>query len=63
MPCYEKATIKNIPAIPVKNIQKLMIEFYRYLCGHCAPVMNEVFTKRILKYNPRSCRSNYFSKI
>ena len=40
------------------NIQKLMIEFYKYLYGLSAPIMKEVFTKRILKYNLRNCREN-----
>ena len=39
-----------------KNIQNLMIEFCKYLYGFSAPIMKEVFTKRILKYNLRSCR-------
>ena len=34
-----------------------MIVFYRYLHGLWAPIMREVFTKRILKCNPRSCRA------
>ena len=46
----------NDTTIHVKNIQKLMIEFYKYLYGLSAPIMKEVFTKRILKYNLRSCR-------
>ena len=32
------------------------IEFYKYLYGLSAPIMKEVFTKRILKYNLRNCR-------
>ena len=39
-----------------KIIQKLMIEFYKYLKGLSAPIMKEVFIKRINKYNLRSCR-------
>ena len=35
-----------------------MIEFYKYLYGLSAPIMKEVFTKRILKYNLRNCREN-----
>ena len=46
----------NDTTIHVKNIQKLMIEFYKYLYGLSAPIMKEVFTKRILKYNLRNCR-------
>ena len=42
--------------IYVENIQKLMIEFYKYLFVLSAPIMKEVFTKRILKYNLRNCR-------
>ena len=37
--------------IPVKNIQKLMIEFYKYLYGLSAPIIKEIFTKRFLEYN------------
>ena len=44
--------------IHLKNIQKLMIEFYKYLYGHSDPLIKEVFTKRILNYNLRSCRVN-----
>ena len=33
-----------------------MIEFYKYLYGYSAPIMKEVFTKRILKYSLRNCR-------
>ena len=43
--------------IHVKNIQKLMIEFNKYLYGLSAPIMKEVFTKRLLKYNLRNCRA------
>ena len=46
----------NDTTIHVKNIQKLMIEFYKYLYGLSAPIMKEVFTKRILKYNLRNYR-------
>ena len=42
--------------IHVKNIRKLMIELYKYLYGLSGPIMKEVFTKRILKYNLRNCR-------
>ena len=35
--------------IHVKNIQKFMIEFYKYLYGLLAPIMKGVFTKRLLK--------------
>ena len=33
-----------------------MIEFYKYIYGLLAPIMKEVFTKRLLKYNLRNCR-------
>ena len=33
-----------------------MIEFCKYLYGLSAPIMKEVSTKRILKYNFRNCR-------
>ena len=33
----------NDTTINVKNIQKLMIEFYKYLHGLSAPIMKEVF--------------------
>ena len=37
-------------------IQKLMIEFYKYVYCLSTPIMKEGFTKRVLKYNLRSCR-------
>ena len=40
MTCYQNVTIH------AKNIQKLMIEFYKYLCG--LSVLKEVFEKRSL---------------
>ena len=51
----------NDTTIHVKNIQKLMIEFYKYLYGPSAPIMKEVFTKRILKFNLQNCRENLLS--
>ena len=33
-----------------------MIEFYKYLNSHSAPIMKESFTKRLLKYNLQNCR-------
>ena len=33
-----------------------MIELYKYLYGLLDPIMKEVFTKQILKYNLRSWR-------
>ena len=42
----------------VKNIQKLMIQFYKYLDGL---IMKEVFTKRLLKYNLQNCRATFLS--
>ena len=47
----------NDNTIHVKNIQKLMIEFHKYLYGLSAPIMKEVFTKRLLKYSLRNCRA------
>ena len=41
----------NDTTIHVKNIQKLMNEFYKYLYDLLAPIMKEVFTKRTLKHN------------
>ena len=46
----------NDTIIYVKNVQKLMIDFYKYLYGLSAPIMKEVFTKRIRKYNFRNSR-------
>ena len=46
----------NDTNIQVKNIQKLIIEFYKYLSGHSAPTIKVKFTKRIIKYNLRNCR-------
>ena len=34
-----------------------MIEFYKYLYGLSAPLMKEVFTKRLLRYTLRNCRA------
>ena len=47
----------NDTTIHVNNIQKLMIEFHKYLYGLSAPIMKEVFTKRLLKYNLRNYRA------
>ena len=33
-----------------------MIEFNKYINGLSSPIMTDVFTKRILKYNRRSFR-------
>ena len=52
----------NDTTIHVKNIQKLMTEFYKYLYGLSAPIMKEVFTKRLLKYNLRNCRAALLPK-
>ena len=46
----------NDTTIHVKNIQKSMIEFYKYLYGLPAPIMKEAFTSRALNCNLRSCR-------
>ena len=39
-----------------KNIQKLITEFYKHHYGLSAPIMKEVFTKSLLKYNLQNCR-------
>ena len=47
----ETSTFNDMPpnsndtTIHLKNIQKLMIEFFRYFYGLSAPIMKEVFTK------------------
>ena len=46
----------SVTTIHVKNIQKSMIEFYKYLYGLSAPIMKEVFTDKLLNYNLRNCR-------
>ena len=46
----------NGATIHVKKVQKLMIEFYKYLSGLSDPMIKEFFTKIILLYNLRSCR-------
>ena len=46
----------SVTTIHVKNIQKSMIEFYKYLYGLPAPIMKEAFTSRALNCNLRSCR-------
>ena len=46
----------NDTNIHVKNIQKLMIEIYKYIYGLSASRMKEVSTKRIFKYNAQSYR-------
>ena len=51
----------NDTNIHVKNIQKMMIESYKYIYSLSVPIMKEVFAKRILKYNLRSCRVTLFS--
>ena len=64
----ETATFNNMlsksndTTIQVKNIQKLMIEFCKYLYGLSAAIMKKVFTKRLLKYNLRNCGANYLPK-
>ena len=45
MTCYQKS---NDTTIRVKNIQKEIIESFKYLYGHLAPIMKEFFTKRFL---------------
>ena len=44
----------NDTNINIKNIQKLMIDVYNYLCGLSADIMKEVFRKTLLKYNLRN---------
>ena len=44
----------NDTAVHVKNIQKLMTEFCKYLYGLSAPIKKSL-QKRALTYNPRSC--------
>ena len=44
----------NDTNINIKNIQKLMIDVYKYLCGLSADIMKEVFRKTLLKYNLRN---------
>ena len=51
----------NNTTIHVKSIQKLMIEFYKYHYGYSAPIMKEVFTKRLLKNNLRNCRVTHIN--
>ena len=46
----------NDTTIHVKNIQILMIEFYKYLYGLSGPIMKEVFIERLLKYDFQNCR-------
>ena len=55
MTCYRKETIL---LFMFKNIQKLMIEFYKYLYSLSAFIfrLSLFFKKRILKCNLRSCR-------
>ena len=52
----------NDTTIPVKNIQKLMIEFYKYLYGLSAPITKEVFTKDSLSITSKLL-SNSFAKF
>ena len=47
---------RNDTTIHVKNIQKLMIEFHKCLYGLSVPIMKEVLTKALLKYNLRNRR-------
>ena len=49
----EMLSKSNNNTIHVKNIQKLMIELYKYLYRFSTHLMKEVFTKRLLKYNRR----------
>ena len=47
--------------LQLPTIQKLKTEFWRYLCGLSAPVMKEIFTKRVLKYNFQTFRVTLLS--
>ena len=49
----------NDTTIPVKNIQKLIIKFYKYLYGLTTTRMKEMFIKRLLKYNLQNCRVTF----
>ena len=51
----DRLSKNNDTTIHVKNIQDLMIEFDKHIYGLLGTVKNEVFKKRILKYNLRSC--------
>ena len=53
MTYYEK---NNNATIHVKNIEKMMIAFYKYYYGVLDPIMKEVFAKRLLKYNLQNIR-------
>ena len=53
MTCYQKVTYYYIH---VKNVQKLMIEFYKYLYDLSPPIMTVDFTNGILKYKLQNCR-------
>ena len=46
----------NDTALHLKNIQRFMIEFHKYPYGLSSPIMKDVFTKCILKYNLQSSR-------
>ena len=50
----------NDTTIHVKNIQKLMTEFYKYLYGLSTPIMKEVFTKRILSITFEIVEKTFF---
>ena len=49
----------NNTNVHVKSIQKLTIEFYKYLHGLLAPLMKGVFTKIVIKYKLQSCRGTF----
>ena len=40
--------------VHLKNIQKLVIEFFKYLYGLLVFIINKAFTKRVLTYSLRS---------
>ena len=45
--------------VNVRNIQKLMTEFFKCLDGLSPAIMKEIFTKRVLKCNLRLCRVTF----
>ena len=49
----------NDTTIHVKNIQKLIIKFYKYLYGLTTTRMKEMFIKRLLKHNLQNCRVTF----
>ena len=52
----DKLSISKDTTIHLKNIQKLMIEFFKCLYSFSSFIMKGVLTKKVLKYNHLSCR-------